>query len=263
MRIALAQFISGPDPEANLRLVADYAERASARDADLLLCPEATMRCFGLPLAEIAEPVDGPWASRLAQIAHWNDLVIAAGMFTPGDAGRVRNTVRVVGEGIDASYDKIHLFDAFGFTESETVAPGEELVVVDIAGVRVGFALCYDLRFPGLFTTLADRGAQLICVAASWAPGPGKVDQWELLARARALDSTCFIAAVGQGDPSSIGIENPTNAPTGVGHSAVVSPIGTVLGALSGETGLLVVDLDPADVQPVRQAIPVLANRRL
>lgn len=124
MRIALAQFISGPDPEANLRLVADYAERASARDADLLLCPEATMRCFGLPLAEIAEPVDGPWASRLAQIAHWNDLVIAAGMFTPGDAGRVRNTVRVVGEGIDASYDKIHLFDAFGFTESSTVTPG-------------------------------------------------------------------------------------------------------------------------------------------
>ena len=103
------------------------------------------MRCFGLPLAEIAEPVDGPWASRLAQIAHWNDLVIAAGMFTPGDAGRVRNTVRVVGEGIDASYDKIHLFDAFGFTESSTVTPGDEPVVVG-AGEPFAFGVGAELE---------------------------------------------------------------------------------------------------------------------
>ncbi|BAK36666.1 putative hydrolase [Microlunatus phosphovorus NM-1] len=263
MRIALAQLISGADPYANLDLVADAARRAAEQGADLLLCPEATMRCFGLPLLEIAEPADGPWARRLAGIADEHALVIVAGMFTPSDDGRVRNTLRIVGGGIDAAYDKIHLFDAFGFTESDTVAPGEEVLVVEIAGVDVGFALCYDLRFPGLFTTLADRGAQLICVAASWAPGPGKVEQWELLARARALDSTCFIAAVGQADPATLGIENPTNAPTGVGHSAVVSPVGTVLGALGGEPGLLVADLDPADVQPVRQAIPVLANRRL
>ena len=263
MRIALAQLISGADPYANLDLVADAARQAVEQGVDLLLCPEATMRCFGLPLLEIAEPADGPWARRLAGIADEHALVIVAGMFTPSDDGRVRNTLRIVGCGVDAAYDKIHLFDAFGFTESDTVAPGEEVLVVEIAGVDVGFALCYDLRFPGLFTTLADRGAQLICVAASWAPGPGKVEQWELLARARALDSTCFIAAVGQADPATLGIENPTNAPTGVGHSAVVSPVGTVLGALGGEPGLLVADLDPADVQPVRQAIPVLANRRL
>lgn len=263
MRIALAQFISGPDPEANLRLVADYAERAAARDADLLLCPEATMRCFGLPLAEIAEPVDGPWASRLAQIAHWNDLVIAAGMFTPGDAGRVRNTVRVVGEGIDASYDKIHLFDAFGFTESSTVTPGDKPVVVRIGDVAVGLATCYDIRFPGLFTALADRGAQLICVAASWGAGPGKVDQWELLARARALDSTCFVAAVGQADPAISGLASGGTAPTGVGHSLVVAPTGRVLAALGTEPDLLVVDIDPSQVTDVRRTIPVLANRRL
>lgn len=221
------------------------------------------MRCFGLPLAEIAEPVDGPWASRLAQIAHWNDLVIAAGMFTPGDAGRVRNTVRVVGEGIDASYDKIHLFDAFGFTESSTVTPGDKPVVVRIGDVAVGLATCYDIRFPGLFTALADRGAQLICVAASWGAGPGKVDQWELLARARALDSTCFVAAVGQADPAISGLASGGTAPTGVGHSLVVAPTGRVLAALGTEPDLLVVDIDPSQVTDVRRTIPVLANRRL
>jgi predicted amidohydrolase len=263
MRIALAQLVSGPDPAANLDLVAEHAGRAAEQRADLLLCPEATMRCFGLPLGEIAEPVDGPWATRLTEIAVEHGLVIAAGMFTPADAGRVRNTLRIVGPGVDASYDKIHLFDAFGFAESDTVAPGAEPLVVQLGGVGVGFTICYDVRFPGLFTALADRGAQLICVTASWGAGPTKIEQWELLARARALDSTCFVAAAGQADPTTIGIEPRGNAPTGVGHSLVASPHGALVASLGAEPGLLVVDLDLSEVEAVRRAIPVLANRRL
>ncbi len=262
MRIALAQLVSGPDPAANLDLVADHAGRAGEQDADLLVCPEATMRCFGLPLGEIAEPVDGPWATRLTAIAIEHDLVIAAGMFTPADDGRVRNTLRVVGPGVDTSYDKIHLFDAFGFAESDTVAPGAEPLVVDVAGTAVGFAVCYDVRFPGLFTALADRGASLICVPASWGAGPTKIEQWELLVRARALDSTCFVAGAGQADPATIGVTTRGSAPTGVGHSLVVSPTGVLLASLTGDPGLLVVDLDPAEVTAARRSIPVLANRR-
>ncbi|HYI58004.1 MAG TPA: carbon-nitrogen hydrolase family protein [Microlunatus sp.] len=263
MRIALAQFVSGPDPAANLDLVADHARRAGERGADLLLCPEATMRCFGLPLGEIAEPVDGPWGRRLTEIAVQHELVIAAGMFTPADDGRVRNTLRIVGAGVDTSYDKIHLFDAFGFAESDTVAPGAEPLVVQIGGVSVGFTICYDVRFPGLFTALADRGAQLICVTASWGAGPTKIEQWELLVRARALDSTCFVAGVGQADPATIGTEPRGNAPTGVGHSLVVSPSGGILASLDAAPDLLIIDLDPAEVETVRRAIPVLANRRV
>lgn len=262
MRIALAQIVTGADPYANLDLVADHAGRAADQGADLLLCPEATMRCFGLPLGEIAEPADGPWASRLAEIATDADVVVAAGMFRPSDDGRVRNTLRVVGRGIDACYDKIHLYDAYGFAESDTVAPGEEVLVVDIGGVQVGMTLCYDVRFPGLYTALADRGATVICVAASWGAGPSKIEQWELLARARALDSTCFVAAVGQADPATVGVQTTGSAPTGVGHSLVVSPVGEVIDGLGAEPGLLVVDIDPADVETARRSIPVLANRR-
>jgi predicted amidohydrolase len=233
MRIALAQLLAGEDPSANLEQVRELTERAAAAGAQLVVFPEATMRCFGRSLVDIAEPLNGPWATGLRQLAAEHDIVVAAGMFTPADDGRVRNTLLVVGPGVEAHYDKIHLFDAFGFAESDTVAPGREPVVVQVAGVAVGLATCYDLRFPGLFTTLAERGAELICVCASWGAGPGKVDQWELLVRARALDSTSYIAAVGQADPASVGVARTGSAPTGIGHSALISPRGEVLRALA------------------------------
>jgi deaminated glutathione amidase len=267
MRIAMAQILSGEDPVANLRLVAAQAAQAADSGADLVLLPEATMRCFGRSLREVAEPLDGPWASGVREIAERHRLTIVAGMFTPNGDGRVRNTLLAVGPGLDAHYDKIHLFDAFGFTESATVAPGDELVVVTIAGVRVGLTTCYDVRFPALYLALADRGAQLITVCASWGAGPGKVEQWSLLTRARALDSTTFVAAAGQADPaaSSAATEPKpdTAAPTGVGHSALISPRGEVLAALGAEPGLLMGDIDPDELSTVRAAIPVLANRRI
>lgn len=264
MRIALAQIITGRDLADNLALVADYAARAKAGGAELVVFPEATMRAFGNSLLDIAEPLDGPWASRVRDIAADQDIVIVAGMFTPGrgnDGGKVRNTLLVTGRGLEASYDKIHLFDAFGFAESDTVDAGKEPVTFGYNGVTFGLATCYDIRFPALFTENADRGAEVNIVCASWGSGPGKADQWKLLARARAADSTTFVLACGQGDPASQGIEPKGTAPTGVGHSAVVSPFGEVLEELDGAPGLLFADLDPAAVKEARTKLPVLANR--
>lgn len=263
MRLALAQVVSGPDPAANLELVAARTREAADVGADLVLFPEATMRCFGGDLAAVAEPVDGPWADGVRRVAADAGLVVAAGMFTPADGGRVTNTLLVTGLGVEADYAKIHLFDAFGFAESATVAPGEQPLVVDVAGVPVGFTTCYDVRFPGLYTTLADRGAAVVAVCASWGAGPGKVEQWELLVRARALDATVFVAACGQADPATTGVAPAGSAPTGVGRSLVAGPTGMVLARLGAEPGLLVTDVDPAELTAVRQALPVLANRRL
>jgi len=262
LRVALAQIVAGGDPAANLELVADNTARAARRGAQLVLFPEATMRCFGLPLREVAEPVDGPWAKGLRDIADQHTLVIIAGMFSPSDDGRVRNTLRAVGPGVDAFYDKIHLFDAFGFSESETVAPGLEPVIIEVSGVPVGLTTCYDVRFPGLYTALADRGADVICLGASWGAGPGKVDQWRLLTRARALDSTTYLIAAGQADPRSVGVSVRSSAPTGIGYSAATSPYGATLAELESEPGLLVVDLDLELIKEARAALPVLANRR-
>jgi deaminated glutathione amidase len=267
LRIAVAQILSGSEPEENLEIIGTYTAEAAGKGAQLVVFPEATMRRFGLPLADIAEPLDGPWSEQLRKIAEHHQLVVVAGMFTPGGDGRVRNTLRAVGPGVDAHYHKVHLFDAFGFRESDTVAPGTESVVIMVGGTTVGLTTCYDVRFPGLYVRLAEQGADVICVAASWGAGPGKVEQWQLLTRARALDSTSYLIAAGQADPAAAGSEQsntapPGNAPTGVGYSAVISPRGEVLRSLGPEPGLLVADLELDAVTETRTAIPVLANRR-
>jgi len=263
MRIALAQILSGSDPAANLQLVREYTGRAADAGAQLVVFPEATMCRFGVPLAPIAEPIDGPWANGVRRIATDSGITVIAGMFTPAGDGRVTNTLIAAGPGTpnrpDTHYDKIHLYDAFGFTESRTVAPGHEPVVVTVDGVRVGLSICYDIRFPALYTELARRGAQLIVVCASWGSGPGKLEQWTLLARARALDSTSYVAAAGQADPGDS--LTGSGAPTGVGGSLVASPLGEVVASAGDRPQLMVADIDVDRVAQARDSIAVLRNR--
>jgi deaminated glutathione amidase len=259
MRIALAQILSGTDPAANLALVRQYTEQAAEAGAKLVVFPEATMCRFGVPLAPIAEPVDGPWADGVRGIAAAARVTVIAGMFAPAGDGRVTNTLVAAGPGTDAHYHKIHLYDAFGFTESRTVAPGHEPVVITVDGVGVGLTTCYDIRFPELYTELARRGAQLIAVCASWGAGPGKLEQWTLLARARALDSTSYIAAAGQADPGDI-LPGST-APTGVGGTLVASPFGEVVASAGADPQLLVADIELDHVTAARDTIAVLHNR--
>ncbi len=264
LRVALVQVTAGGDPADNLRLVAEQTARAADAGARLVVFPEATLRAFGLPLGPVAEPLDGPWAVGVREVAARHGVVVVVGTFTPSPDGRVVNTLLVTGPGVEASYDKIHLYDAYGFAESATVAPGHVPVVVEVDGVGVGLATCYDVRFPDLFTSLADRGAQVVCLPSSWGAGPGKVDQWRVLVRARALDSTCYVVAAGQAEPGAAGVDvtGRADAPTGVGHSLAVAPDGTVLGELGDAPDLLVVDLDLDAVARVRAVLPVLVNRR-
>ena len=262
MRIALAQIQSGTEPAANLRLVEDYTRRAADAGASLVLFPEATMCRFGVKLASVAEPLDGPWADGVRRIAASAGVTVIAGMFVPAGSqdgqARVTNTLIASGPNVDAHYDKIYLYDAFGFTESRTVAPGDQPVVITVDGVGVGLSLCYDIRFPELYVELARRGAHLITVHASWGSGPGKLEQWTLLARARALDTTSFVAAVGQAYP---GDEIAAVGPTGVGGSVVASPLGEVVATAGADPQLLVTDVDMDAVEPVRDTIAVLRNR--
>ncbi|MFG1933281.1 carbon-nitrogen hydrolase family protein [Mycobacterium sp. NPDC048908] len=258
MRIALAQIQSGTDPTANLSLVEEYTRRAADQGARLVLFPEATMCRFGVPLKPVAEPLDGPWATAVRAIAHRAGVVVVAGMFVPSADGRVTNTLIATGPGVEAHYDKIHLYDAYGFAESDTVAPGHEPVVITVDGVNVGLTLCYDVRFPELYAELADRGAQLITVHASWGTGRGKLEQWTLLARARAIDTTGLVAAVDQAYP---GDELAKAGPVGVGGSLVASAVGEVLASAGADPELLVADLDLDAAQKARETIAALRNR--
>lgn len=262
LRVALCQLTSSTEPAENLALVRDWTAKAAGEGARVVVFPEATMARFGVRLAPLAEPVDGPWASAVGEIAAEHGVLVVAGMFTP-DGERVRNTLLVTGPGTHLGYDKIHLYDAFGFRESDTVAGGSEVATVDVDGVRLGLATCYDVRFPELFQALADAGASAVLLPASWGAGPGKREQWELLVRARALDSGSWVLGCGQADPAASGVEVHPKAPTGIGHSTVADPFGAVHAQLGPEPELLLADLDPAVAETSRTATAVLANRVL
>lgn len=268
MRVAVAQIVASADPVENLALVRAWVGRAVDADADLVVFPEATMASFARRSTEVAEGLDGAFASGVRAVAMQAGVTVVVGLFTPGEPAdgasrpRARNTTLVVGPDGEASYDKIHLFDAWGFEESRHVQAGATPVVTDAGGVRLGLATCYDVRFPELFKHLARQGALVIVVPASWASGPGKAEQWQALCIARALDATCFVVGAGQADPASVGQTVESAAPTGVGHSLVVGPLGDVLARAGAAPELLVVDLDAAGVDAARARLPVLENSR-
>lgn len=263
MRIALAQILSNGNPSENLEAIREYATSAKEQNAEIVVFPEASMCAFGHDLLAIAEPLDGPWATAIRKTANDLGLVIVAGMFTPGADGLVRNTTLVSGPRIDTHYDKIHLFDAFGNKESESVQAGETPVTFEMNDTTVGLSTCYDVRFPNLYTANARAGARINIVCAAWGDGEGKAEQWDLLTRARALDSTTFVIAVGQANPSSVGQTVSGPAPAGIGNSVAISPFGAIIRTLGSEPELTVVDIDLSEVDQARAKLPVLKNAKL
>ncbi|MFY9889386.1 MAG: carbon-nitrogen hydrolase family protein [Streptosporangiaceae bacterium] len=261
MRVALGQLPVSSAPQVNLSRVRAAATSAAAQGAELIVFPEGTQARFSADLRAVAEPLDGPFSAGLADIARSAKLAVVASLFEPAPDGRVYNTT--VGYAADGSlaavYRKIHLFDALGYRESDSVAPGSQVVIARLGGLSVGFMTCYDIRFPELARALAAGGADLLVLPAAWAAGTFKEEHWVTLIRARAIENTIWVAAAGQvPDPD----ERPTRAPTGVGRSLLVDPMGVVRLDLGPAEGLGVGDVDTAQTAAVRAALPSLANRR-
>jgi deaminated glutathione amidase len=261
VRIALCQIPVSPDPVVNLSRAREALLEAAAGGAELAVFPEATMARFGSDLRAAAEPLDGPFCTGLAAACAAAGVAAVAGVFEPATDGRVYNTaVAFSGSGdLVASYRKLHLFDALGQRESDLVAPGDDVVVTSLAGVTVGLQICYDIRFPELTRALAVGGASLVTVSAAWQAGLFKEEHWVTLLRARAIENTIWIAAAGQVPDTEA---KPTRAPTGVGRSMLIDPLGVVRCDLGPSAGVTVVDADMTLVQSVRATLPSLANRR-
>ncbi len=267
MRVALCQIPVSSDPSVNLGRVRDALAEAAAQHADLAVFPEATQIRFGCDPRPVAAPPDGAFGSGLAAAARETGVALVAGVFEPAPDGRVFNTAVAFDRGgeLVGAYRKLHLFDALGQRESDLVAPGSEAVLAKLAGppglpvLSVGMQTCYDIRFPELTRLLAGRGADLIVVPAAWGAGLFKEDHWMTLTRARAIENTVWVAAAGQvPDPG----EPPTRAPTGIGRSVLIDPMGTVrldLGPFPG-VGVGHVDLDLT--ARVRATLPCLEHRR-
>jgi len=174
-------------------------------------------------------------------------------MLQHSSSGKPFNTLVCVHDtGVVGVSQKIHLYDAFGHSESEwlSAAPIADPEIVAAWPWRIGMQTCYDLRFPEVSRRLVDAGANLIVIPAQWVPGPNKLEQWRALLVARAIEFQCVIVAVGQ------------PAPHGVGHSMVVGPRGDVLAETGESPGHMVATLSMDQVNAVREENPMAAARR-
>lgn len=253
MRVTVAQLPSLADKAEVLDRISRVV---GTTETDLVVFPEGVMHDFRprVDLAVVAEPLEGPFVSRLQKMAARFERAIVAGVWESTDEQRVHNTVVIIdrrGE-LVGTYRKIHLFDSFGFRESERVTPGPiDPCVLDLEGFRLGVMTCYDLRFPELARALSDRGSQAFIVPAGWVAGEHKVDHWRTLLKARAVENTVFVVAAGLSEPWY------------TGHSTVIDPMGLVIAELGVEPGLSTVEIAPRRVAEVREVLPSLSHRRM
>jgi len=267
VRAAVVQLTSSDDLAENLAAAEGLVREAAGRGAGFIALPEmfAYLRREGQHFPH-AETVDGEVLARVRGWARELAVRILAGSIAESVPGseRVYNTSVLVGTRGDteAVYRKIHLFDvdlgASGggvFTESKSIAPGDEVVVADTDIGGVGLSVCYDLRFPELYRAQAARGAHWLVVPSAFARATGK-DHWEVLLRARAIENQAFVLA-----PAQCGIHSPDRASHG--RSLIVDPWGIVLAQLGDRPGVAVADCSLAELDRVRASLPALRHRRL
>jgi predicted amidohydrolase len=252
LRVALVQAAASREPAENRSRLAALA----VPDADLVVLPEVFQRDLGRPeepLAPDAEPLDGPFVEALTARAAEHGGTWVAGMVERSESpDRPFNTLVVVdGGGLRAAYRKIHLYDSFGFKESDRLVAGPRTpVVVRVGGFEVGLMTCYDLRFPELARELSRVGADLLVVPAAWVAGPRKPHHWRTLAVARAIENVAYVAAVGQPGPRY------------TGRSLLVDPRGDVVVEAGEGEEVVHGEVSAALLAEARAENPSLLNRR-
>jgi len=264
-RVACLQINSGNDLDENLAVVRQMVAEASKSGAKFILAPEyfLMMDGSGRVMREKALTEDGGAVlAGLQALAREEQVWLLAGSLTlkTGD-GRIANRSFLIADDgrIVASYDKIHMFDVTlpdgkVIRESSTYQPGDQAVIAQMPWGRLGMTVCYDLRFPNLFRTLAQQGAGFIAVPSSFQRQTGKA-HWHTLLKARAIENAAYILA-----PAMCG-EHAGNRET-YGHSLIIDPWGEVLADGGEEPGIVYADIDPARVAKIRGMMPSLEHDR-
>lgn len=262
-QLAAIQMNSGADPLHNLQRAEQGVQQAAQQGAQLVLLPEMFLSLDGQRYPAIA--ADPQYVQIVAGWARQYKLWLVAGavpMTSPNGDPRVRSASLVFNDQgeLVARYDKIHLFDADvgdahnRYRESERFAPGDEVVVVDTPVGKLGLAICYDLRFPGLFQRLREQGAEIISVPAAFTYTTGEA-HWQVLLRARAIETQCYVLAANQ-----CGWHDDQRRTWG--HSQIIDPWGQVLAELADEPGVVVAELDAEWLAEVRRRMPLEQHKR-
>lgn len=269
MTFAVIQMVSQADVLANLAQARQLLEQAAAQGARLAVLPEnfaAMGRRDQAALGRAEALGEGPILPWLEQAARDLGLWVVAGTLPLPPDGQPDAKAHACSLLIDnhgqrvARYDKLHLFDvdvsdSHGrYRESDDYAFGGQVVVADTPVGRLGMTVCYDLRFPELYSALRAAGAELISVPAAFTAVTGAA-HWQILTRARAIETQCYVLAAGQGGSHPGGRET-------FGHSALVDPWGRVLAELPQGQGVLLAERDAAEQAAIRQRMPVARHKR-
>jgi len=252
--VGLLQFGSTLDKSKNLEKISSMLKRVNA---DVIVIPEYSMFPISTLTPEevfnLAEYVDGPYVTGLAKLAREHSTYFLATYFERAQRPKVFNSASLISPSGDVltTYRKVHLFDAYGYRESDYMMPGSKPSdVIQVKNVNVAVAICFDIRFPELFRTYALRGAELVLIPSAWYRGPLKEETLAFLARARAHENTIYIALAVQYSPEF------------TGRSMVVDPLGTVLLDLGIGEKYVEFKIDVDYIHEVRKALPVLNLRR-
>jgi predicted amidohydrolase len=257
MMIAVGQFSAGMDKPANVARISDLTARAAEAGAKLVVFPEGAMCDFGAPtddLSGLAEPLDGRFVQTLSELAARFGLTVVAGMFESIRGEKLTYNSAVVVDptkGLVGAYRKRHLFDAFGEIESERFSRGDQdPLLLEVGGFKAAVVICYDIRFASFIERAADAGAELLVAPAAWVAGPLKEEHLSILAHARALDNTMYVAVGAQTGPAY------------TGRSVIVDPLGATLAGLGEAEGVAVAELSHERLKSARARLPVLTQRR-
>ena len=264
-KVGLIQMRSGLEPEHNLTDALALIDEAKEAGADYALTPEMTNilalkrdHLFAKIVAEENDPTLAAMraaARRLGIYVHIGSIAIKASH----DKAWNRSFLIDRKGDVIARYDKIHMFDVDlaggeSYRESNNYRPGELAVVVDLPWGRLGMTICYDLRFPALYRALAEAGASFLAIPSAFTRQTGEA-HWHVLQRARAIENGCYVLAAAQGGRHENGRDT-------YGHSLVVDPWGRIIAEGGTEPGVVIAEIDPAEVAKARGRVPSLNHGR-
>lgn len=244
--LAVSQLTSTDNAEQNFTLCHALVKEACARGVSLLSFPEN----FAF-LSDKSSPLGDDWLKRYCDLAKQYDIWLSLGGFLERDSEHIYNTHLVVNDKgeITARYHKIHLFSMGKLDESKTITAGNNIISTSSPVGELGLSVCYDLRFPELYTSLMRMGAQVLLVPAAFTTTTGKA-HWEVLLRARAIENQCYVAAAAQ-----VGVHYPSRKTHG--HAMIVDPWGCVVAQCGESMGIACVEIDLEYLAQVRVRIPM------
>jgi len=258
-RVAVVQLRASEHKDENLKAAIGYIKEAKSKNADLVAFPEFLMAYSpssqsAEELSKIAETTDGEFMTALSHAAKTNSISVVATIYEKSKLqNRVYDTALLIDSkgNLSATYRKLHLYDALGFKESDKLVAGNDLIKPVKTNVgSLGMMICYDIRFPEMSRILTLMGADTLVLPSAWIQGDMKVEHWQTMVKARAIENGCYVVA-----PDQVGNIY-------IGHSMVVDPFGKIILDMREREGLEVVDLDAELVKNVRDKLPLLNNRR-